>query len=99
MEVPFKQFLRPDGRQTQVRIERPDEICEQAHKLVEAGWRLEIEMLAIGTISMTVERDKGDKGDDEIICSAHEICNNGPEVPVAVDKLITDATAWADARL
>jgi len=98
MEVPFTQFLMPNGRQTQVTIERPDEICEQAHKLVEAGWRLEIEVLATGTISMTVERDI-DTDEDEIVCSAHEICNNGPAVPDAVDKLITEATAWVDARL
>ena len=91
MEVPFTQFLMPDGRRTPVRIERPDEICEQAQKLLKAGWRLEIEMLGTGAISMTVERD-GD--DDEIVCPAHEICDNGPAVPVAVDKLITEATAW-----
>ncbi len=97
MEVPFTQFLMPDGRRTQVTIERPDEICEQAQKLLEAGWRLEIEMLATSAISMTVERDV-DGDDDEIVCSAHEICNNGPAVPIAVDKLITEATAWVDGQ-
>lgn len=95
MEVPFTQFLMPDGRRTQVTIERPDEIGEQAQKLLKAGWRLEIEMLATGMISMTVERDD-DNG--ETVSPAHELCNNGPAVLVAVDKLITEATAWVDGQ-
>ncbi len=95
MEVPFTQFLMPDGRRTQTAIERPDEICEQAQKLLKDGWRLEIEMLATGMISMTVERDDDDR---ETVCSAHQLCNNGPAVLVAVDKLITEATAWVDGQ-
>ena len=89
MEIPFTQFLMPDGRQRSVKIDRPDDIGDKAKQLVASGCRLEIEMLQTGEISMTVERD-GDDGEIDLL--AQEVCTNGPPVPLAVDKLICEAT-------
>lgn len=69
-------------------IDREDEIGQKAQALLDAGCRLEIEMLQTGVISMTVERDNENGETDDL---GHELCNNGPEVPLAVDKLITEA--------
>jgi len=88
MEIPFTQFLMPDGRQRPMIIDRPDDVGEKAKQLLESGCRLEIEMLQTGQISMTVERDQSD---GEIDLLAQEICSNGPSVPIAVDKLINEA--------
>jgi len=89
MEIPFTQFLMPDGRQRPMIIDRPDDIGEKAKQLLESGCRLEIEMLQTGEISMTVERDRSD---GEIDLLAQEICSNGPALPIAIDKLISEAT-------
>ena len=85
MDIPFTQFLMPNGTKRKVIITRPNDIAVKAQRLLDAGCRLEIEMLQTGEISMTVERD----GEEQVL--AHEICNNGPEVPIAVDKLISEA--------
>lgn len=88
----FIQFMRPNGRQVPVTIERPDDIEALAQKLVQAGCRLEIEMLTTDQISMAVER-----GGDDDLPIAMEICHNGPTegavmgVPECVDKMIADA--------
>lgn len=88
MEITFTQFLLPDGRQRPMIIDRPDDIGKKAKQLIDSGCRLEIEMLQTGEISMTVERDGND---GEIDLLAQEVCSNGPPVPVAVDKLISEA--------
>lgn len=59
-----------------------------AKALIEKGWRFEIEMLMTGDISMEVIKHTPRK--DHVI--AGEICVNGPPVPIAVDKMIQDAT-------
>lgn len=85
MEIPFTQFLMPDGRQTQVTINRPDAIATLARGLIDQGCRFEIEMLQTGEISMECLRGK------RILAS--ELCPNGPPVPLAVDKMIQEAVA------
>jgi hypothetical protein len=87
MTIPFTQYLRPDGRQRPVWIERPAEIVALADQLRQAGYHFDIEELTTGAISMTVETT----GDDEPL--AHELCPNGPAVPDAVDRLIRTAVA------
>lgn len=91
MSIPFTQFLMPDGRRTSVEIDRPEEVESIAQRLILFGCRFEIEMLRTGEISMTVER-----GEDETL--AIEVCPNGPDVPVCVDRLvITAEKAWAES--
>lgn len=81
--IEFTQFLLPHGRQVPTTIERPYPIADMAAELVAAGRRLEIEMLRTGEISMAVEY-----GDHTL---AIEIVPNGPEVLMAVDKMICEA--------
>ena len=90
MEIPFTQYLLPDGRKRSVRINRPDEIATKAQRLIDIGCRLEIEMLRTGEISMSVEREPVGDDDDGVL--AMEVCNNGPEVPARVDKMISEAS-------
>lgn len=88
MEIPFTQFLMPDGRTRPMIIDRPGDIGKKAKQLIDSGCRLEIEMLQTGEISMTVECDQAD---DEIKLLAQEVCSNGPAVLIAIDKLISEA--------
>lgn len=81
-DIPFTQFLMPDGRESQVTIDRPDDIAAKAQEIIAAGYRFECEMLSdYTTISLTITDP--DEGDVEI-----EIVPNGPEVPVAIDNMI-----------
>jgi hypothetical protein len=86
--IPFTQFLMPDGRRTPVWIDRPKEIEDLARDLIEAGAHFDIEMLRTRDISMTVEMDVLD---DPVLAS--EICSNGPDVPVCVDRIVRKAHA------
>lgn len=80
-EIPFTQFLRPDGRQVGVSIERPAEISNAALRIIERGYRFECEHLTTGHASFTIAKD----GEDHDI----EVVSNGPDVPPAIDRLVT----------
>jgi len=80
-QIAFTQYLRPNGRQEIVHIERPDDIAAQAEKIVAAGFALECEVLMTGHVSFSIA---GDKGDVDI-----EVVPNGPGVPDAIDRMIT----------
>jgi hypothetical protein len=82
--------MLPNGRKKAVEIVRPAEVEAKARKVIEAGGRFEIEVLLTGEINMEVLR-VDDSGEDE--CLAIEICPNGPDVPVVVDRLIETAFA------
>lgn len=84
-EIPFTQFLRPDGRRRAVMIERPPEINTKAMALIAQGFVFEIEMLRTGDIIMEILN----RETEEVL--AHEICANGPEVPLAVDRMVEQA--------
>ena len=90
-EIPFTQYLMPDGRKKAVLVERPIEVASVAHGLIERGVAFAVEMLPTGDISMTAETEPSKDTEDETI--AHELCANGPEVPLAVDLLVASATA------
>lgn len=83
MEIAFTQFLMPNGRPKQVTINRPDAIATLAKGLIDQGCRFEIEMLPTGEISMECLKGK------RIL--AGELCPNGPQVPLSVDKIIQEA--------
>lgn len=85
MSIPFTQYLRPNGRTKEVMIDMPADIELKAGKLIESGCHFDIEVLSTGIISMTCERE------DDVL--AIRLSTNGPEVPIAVGKLIDDATA------
>lgn len=79
--VPFVQYLRPDGRRSAVAIDRPDSIAKAADMIRSHGFRFECEQLTTGEVSFTISDD-----DDDY---AFELSGNGPDVPGAVDRLIT----------
>ncbi len=79
-DIPFIQYLRPDGRQVPVSIDRPDEIANLARRIIDRGFRFECEHLSTGHASLTI----ASHDDDEDI----EIVRNGPDVPVAIDRMV-----------
>lgn len=80
--ISFTQFLRPNGEQRPVTIDRPAAIEAKAQQIVDAGYRFECEELSTGAVSLTIS-----DGEDDL---AMELCANGPAVPVAVDKLVSE---------
>ena len=80
-EIPFTQYLLPHGNKVEVSIARPKEIYDKAMDIIKAGYRLEVERLSTGNISMTISDNDGDY-DIEVI-------ENCPEVPIAADRMIT----------
>jgi len=81
-DVPFTQFLRPDGRTRAVVISMPDEVADKARSIIANGLRFECEELMTGVVSLTISDNEKDL--------AQELCENGPEVPKLVEKLITE---------
>jgi len=81
--IEFTQYLLPDGRKKDIFIERPPEIEVIAKKLIEAGCHFDAEILSTGVISFTCEKE------DDVL--SIELCENGPAVLTAIDKLIIDA--------
>lgn len=88
MNIPFTQFLRPHGERTPVTIDRPDSTAKQAADLIARGYEFHIEELTTGEVSMTCFWPQ----DEEDI--AIEVCDNGPPVPPAIDRLVASAVAW-----
>ena len=87
--IPFTQYLRPDGRKQSVEVERPDDIERLAQEFIAAGGYFECEELTTGQVSLTAGHPSCEAGDMAIV-----ICENGPSVPGAVDKLVANAIEW-----
>lgn len=81
--IRFTQFLRPNGRQVDAYISRPDEIEEIARGLRRQGCEFHTEQLQTGQVNLTVHRDGQD--------IAGRVVDNGPPVPEAVDEIIREA--------
>lgn len=80
-DIPFTQYLMPNGRQSPVTIDRPQDIATKAFAIIERGYRFECEMLSdYCTVSLTIANDD----DDHEI----EVVPNGPEVPIAIDRMV-----------
>lgn len=88
-EIPFTQFLQPDGRKTATSIVRPQPIMDKAEQIIAAGFRFECEMLSTGEVSFTISNDDGDH--------AIQVCNNDAAVLEAVDRLIQGFEFLKDA--
>ena len=82
MSIEFTQFLRPNGKQRLGWIDRPEDIENKAKEIISKGYKFECEELQTGMVSFTIADPKKEE-DVEI-----EICNNGPAVPEAIDKMI-----------
>lgn len=92
LDVVFTQYLRPDGRQQKVWVERSAEIVALANRLIGAGYHFDIEELADRTVSMTCEPNAATDDEDDAPI-AMELVPNGPAVLDAVDRLIRAAAA------
>jgi len=84
--IDFTQYLMPNGRRKTVSIERPTEVYQKAKALMLAGYRFEIEVLSTGEIHMDCSHGADDEGPVAV-----EVCANGPDVPIAVDRLVDTA--------
>lgn len=83
MSIPFTQYLRPNGRRVEVDIDRPEEIERKAQQIIAAGYVFECEHLSTGHASLTIADPE--KEEDVAI----EVVMNGPDVPAAVDRLVS----------
>jgi hypothetical protein len=68
----------------------PEEIEQLAHQFIERGGWFDCEELTTGHVSLTA----GFVVDDEPEDIAIEVCDNGPPVVAAVEKLVRAAAAW-----
>ena len=83
--IKFTQYLMPNGRTVEAKINRPDDISDKAKKIIKTGYRFEMEMLSdYQTVSLTIFNLKTEEDD------AIELVQNGSAVPIAVDKLINE---------
>jgi hypothetical protein len=80
--IPFTQYLRPQGHTQRIAVRRPFAITQKAKHILSLGYVFEIEVLRTGQVSVSIADNK--KGEDVEI----EVCNNGPEVLIAVDTMI-----------
>jgi hypothetical protein len=85
LNIPFTQYLRPNGRRTTVWFENDDPtLAAKATELQAAGFRFECEHLRTGHASFTIVHPSYD-------CDlAIEVVPNGPPVVEAVQRLITN---------
>lgn len=80
--VELTQYLRPHGTPTKVYTHTDEGHFNRWKTLLEKGYRLECEVLTTGEVSLTVSDDEADH--------RIKICNNGPQVPIALDELIDE---------
>jgi hypothetical protein len=83
VSIEFIQHLFPDGQKSPQHIVRPIEIEVMANQLKKQGFQFEIENDR-GQIWMTIIKHKS-----ELYVDAW--CKDGPDVPVKVDWLVTEA--------
>lgn len=79
-EIEFTQFIQPDGRREQVRIDMPEHVSEKADQIAAAGYEFQCEILNGGLCSFTIT-------DDDLDWDI-ELCPNGPGVKEAIEKMI-----------
>jgi len=86
VSIPFTQYLLPNGRRASIEIDMDSETEQKAQALIAQGCHFDAEILRTGIVSFTCEKDDLDDP-----CLAIELSPNGPEVVVAVKKLVDDA--------
>ena len=92
MSIPFTQYLLPNGQRRAQQIDRPADIESLAEKFIASGGRYECEVLTTGHVSFTAvkEIDPDDGPQDVVI----EVCENGPAVETAVDRVVLKSQAF-----
>ena len=87
-EVEFVQFMLPCGNIRITKISVSPKIYEKALFLKEKKCRFEIEILTSGDVSAEIV---GTNIHGEYESIAIVLCNNGPQIPSAINKLINEA--------
>lgn len=80
-EIPFTQFLRPNGRRRDVSIEVADDVASKARELIGQGLSFECEELMTGEVSLTITDPE--EGDLDI-----RVRPNGPGIREAVEDMV-----------
>ena len=89
MSIPFTQYMLPRGRKRAEEIDRPTDIEALAQRFIASGGWYECEILTTGHVSLTACQHVDDEPlDVEIV-----VCQNGPEIPGAVDRLVKMSAA------
>lgn len=89
--IPFTQYLLPDGRQRRVAAPVSAQIASAAERFIESGGWFEAEILTTGHVSLTACKVVDHESRDVEI----EVVPNGPEVSVAVERLVRKASEHA----
>lgn len=89
--IQFTEFVLPRGEKRNMHVKRPFAITQKAKHILALGYRFEAEILPNSKVSLTITSDICD------VCI--EICNNGPEVLEAVDRLIMSFTEEKAAKM
>lgn len=92
--ITFIQFLIPNGRQKPIQMHASEEIEKLAEECVQKGALFTAEVLTTEKVSFACEYKVDDEKQD--ICI--EICENGPDVVGAVEKLIRDSHAFINGQ-
>jgi len=88
-EVPFIQYIRPDGRRQPIMMDRPQGLYLKAMRLIEAGFSFTAEELPGGIVSLTCV-DPEDEHDIAIV-----LCHDKKQLGMKVDELIEAAWDYA----
>jgi len=92
-EVPFTQYLLPNGRKREVTMDVDKATCEAATKLIADGVHFDAEILTTGEVSLTAENDSLD---EPVLATA--VVKNGPGMREAVCKLVADAAKVQETK-
>lgn len=81
MNVPFTQYLRPNGREVSLNISVPSKHRDRVEAILAAGYTFGVEMLSRGNeISLTISDD-----DTDWVCL---VVPNGPLILPTIEELI-----------
>lgn len=81
VSIPFTQYLRPSGRPIPIELPCSEGLSGVVDEILKRGYRFEVEVLRTGEVSFTIS-----DGEQDL---AIELSANGPEVPSAIDRLIS----------
>jgi hypothetical protein len=86
-EIPFTQFLRPNGDRRQTFIDVPHKVALLAQRFIEEGGAYTSELVQAGIVSLCAEFTLDGERQD-IVCL---IAPNGPGIEQAVEKVVRES--------
>ena len=93
--IPFIQWL-PNGKSTGRTIERDAKVCAQAKRFIAYGGRYSYILRSDGKAELVAgfPVKGGEKGEMYVV--AEEVVSNGPDIEIAVDRLVAFSVANLD---